>query len=119
MRLLYQIKKGGNYNYLTHVLFENVFWKGISGQVNKWRVETLGLGKTNLFLLQQNNVPFLYNVSPTIFPPSIDFSEWVRVTGYWFLDDKSTFKPPAELQEFISEARSKGKNWFISGLVRL
>lgn len=102
-------KRGGNYNYLTHVLFENVFWKGISGQVNKWRVETLGLGKTNLFLLQQNNVPFLYNVSPTIFPPSIDFSEWVRVTGYWFLDDKSTFKPPAELQEFISEARSKGK----------
>lgn len=33
----------------------------------------------------------------------------MRVTGYWFLDDKSTFKPPAELQEFISEARSKGK----------
>ena len=102
-------KRGGNYNYLTHVLFENVFWKGISGQVNKWRVETLGLGKTNLFLLQQNNVPFLYNVSPTIFPPSIDFSEWVRVTGYWFLDDKSTFKSPLELQEFISEARLKGK----------
>ncbi|EJS42662.1 atg26p [Saccharomyces arboricola H-6] len=102
-------KRGGNYNYLTHVLFENVFWKGISGQINKWRVETLGLAKTNLFLLQQNNVPFLYNVSPTIFPPSIDFSEWVRVTGYWFLDDKSTFKPPSELEKFISEARSKGK----------
>ncbi|KOG97887.1 sterol 3-beta-glucosyltransferase [Saccharomyces eubayanus] len=102
-------KRGGNYNYLTHVLFENVFWKGISGQVNKWRVETLGLGKTNLFLLQQNNVPFLYNVSPTIFPPSIDFSEWVRVTGYWFLDDKNTFKPQPELENFISEARSEGK----------
>ncbi|CAI4046323.1 sterol 3-beta-glucosyltransferase SKDI_12G2250 [Saccharomyces kudriavzevii IFO 1802] len=102
-------KRGGNYNYLTHVLFENVFWKGISGQVNKWRVETLGLGKTNLFLLQQNNVPFLYNVSPTIFPPSIDFSEWVRVTGYWFLDDKNTFTPSPEIENFILEARSKKK----------
>ena len=50
-------KKGGSYNYLTHVLFENIFWKGISGQVNKWRVEELDLPKTNLYRLQQTRVP--------------------------------------------------------------
>ncbi|SCW03056.1 LAFE_0G01970g1_1 [Lachancea fermentati] len=102
-------KRGGNYNYLTHVLFENIFWKGVSGQVNKWRVETLGLEKTNLDLLQQNKVPFLYNISPTIFPPSVDFSEWVKVTGYWFLDEKSTYAPPAALIEFITKARRLNK----------
>ncbi|SCU95284.1 LAMI_0F01838g1_1 [Lachancea mirantina] len=102
-------KRGGNYNYLTHVLFENIFWKGISGQVNKWRVETLGLEKTNLDLMQQNKVPFLYNISPSIFPPSVDFSEWVKVTGYWFLDEKIDFKVSDELRNFISEARTLGK----------
>lgn len=102
-------KRGGNYNYLTHVLFENLFWKGISGQVNKWRLESLGLDKTNLDMLQQNKVPFFYNISPTIFPPSVDFSEWIKVTGYWFLDEKTDYKPPQPLVDFLSRARKLGK----------
>ncbi|SCV03061.1 LANO_0G01904g1_1 [Lachancea nothofagi CBS 11611] len=102
-------KRGGNYNFFTHVLFENIFWKGIGGQVNKWRIETLGLGKTNLDLMQQNKVPFLYNISPAIFAPSVDFSEWVKVTGYWFLDAKDDFEPPAALIEFIARAKTTGK----------
>ncbi|ONH65121.1 Sterol 3-beta-glucosyltransferase [Cyberlindnera fabianii] len=102
-------KKGGSYNYLTHVLFENVFWKGISGQVNKWRKEVLKLPKTNLDMLQQNKVPFLYNISPTVFPPSVDFSEWVRVTGYWFLDEATSYDPPQELTDFISQAKEDNK----------
>ncbi|CCF57709.1 hypothetical protein KAFR_0D00620 [Kazachstania africana CBS 2517] len=108
-------KRGGNYNYLTHVLFENVFWKGISGYINQWRVETLGLNKTNLYLLQQNKVPFLYNISPTIFPPSIDFSEWVKVTGYWFVDEKETYAPTKELESFIKKARNEGKKLIYIG----
>ncbi|CEP64336.1 sterol 3-beta-glucosyltransferase LALA0_S11e01794g [Lachancea lanzarotensis] len=102
-------KRGGNYNFFTHVLFENIFWKGIGGQVNKWRIETLGLKKTNLMLMQQNKVPFLYNISPAVFPPSVDFSEWIKVTGYWFLDGKDDFKPPQELANFIAKARKEGK----------
>ncbi|SCU96637.1 LADA_0H01970g1_1 [Lachancea dasiensis] len=102
-------KRGGNYNFFTHVLFENIFWKGIGGQVNKWRTETLGLGKTNLMLMQQNKVPFLYCVSPTIFPPSVDFSEWVKVTGYWFLEGEEDYVPPKALVDFIAKARSSGK----------
>lgn len=98
-------KKGGSYNYLTHVLFENVFWKGISGQVNKWRKETLNLPKTNLDMLQQNKVPFLYNISPTVFPPPVDFNDWIKVTGYWFLNEAITYSPPQELLDFINQAR--------------
>ncbi|EMG48878.1 ATG26 Sterol 3-beta-glucosyltransferase [Candida maltosa Xu316] len=103
-------KKGGSYNYLTHVLFENIFWKGISGQVNKWRVEELGLPKTNLYRLQQTRVPFLYNVSPTVLPPAVDFPDWIQVTGYWFLDEGSgDYKPPAELVKFMNDAAYDGK----------
>lgn len=99
-------KRGGSYNFLTHVMFENVFWKGISGQVNKWRVETLGLGRTSLVKLQQSKIPFLYNVSPAMFPPSVDFPDWVKVTGYWFLDEgDDTYEPPEGLVEFLQTAR--------------
>lgn len=99
-------KKGGSYNYLTHVMFENVFWKGISGQVNRWRVETLGLRRTNLVKLQQYRIPFLYNVSPAMFPPSVDYPDWVKVTGYWFLDEGSLdYNPPQGLVDFLAEAK--------------
>jgi sterol 3beta-glucosyltransferase len=104
-------KKGGSYNYLTHIMFESVFWKGISGQVNKWRVEDLGLPKTNLNKLQQTKIPFFYNVSPSIFPPSVDFPDWVKVTGYWFLDEGAAedFEPPAKLVEFLEQASKDQK----------
>ncbi|KAH3680236.1 hypothetical protein WICMUC_000417 [Wickerhamomyces mucosus] len=102
-------KKGGSYNYLTHVLFENIFWKGISGQVNEWRKNKLGLPKTNLDLLQQNKVPFLYNVSPSVVPPPVDYNDWVKVTGYWFLDEGAVYEPNIELTEFMQKARNDGK----------
>lgn len=104
-------KKGGSYNYLTHLMFETVFWKGINGQVNKWRVEQLGIPKTNLYKLAQYDIPFLYNVSPTIFPPSVDFPDWVKVTGYWFLDEGAAadFTPSKELVHFMNKARDENK----------
>lgn len=103
-------KKGGSYNMLTHVMFENIFWRGISSQVNRWRVETLGLPRTNLVKLQQSRIPFLYNVSPAIFPPSVDFPDWVKVTGYWFLNEGlEDYDPPKALVEFIETAKSNNE----------
>lgn len=104
--ILPEQKKSGSYNYLTHVMFETVFWKGISSQVNKWRVDTLRLRKTNLFRLQQYKVPFLYNVSSTVLAPAVDFPDWVKVTGYWFLDEGNTtsYTPPPELVKFMNAA---------------
>ncbi|CUM45828.1 Sterol 3-beta-glucosyltransferase [Debaryomyces fabryi] len=104
-------KKGGSYNYITHLMFETVLWKGISGQVNKWRREQLGIPRTNLYRLAQYDIPFLYNISPIIFPPSVDFPDWVKVTGYWFLDEGSAedFNPPKELVDFMNNAKEDSK----------
>lgn len=98
-------KMGGSYNYLTYVLFDNVFWKGISGQVNKWRKNTLGLPRTSLDHMQQTRVPFLYNVSPSVLVPPVDYADWVHVTGYWFLDEKDGYEPDEKVVEFIKRAR--------------
>ena len=102
-------KMGGAYNYISYVMFDNVFWKAISGQVNRWRKKELGLHATNLEKMQPNKVPFLYNFSPAVVVPPLDYSDWIRVTGYWFLDEGTDWTPPKELTEFISKARKDGK----------
>ncbi|KAL8810162.1 MAG: hypothetical protein Q9200_002792 [Gallowayella weberi] len=102
-------KMGGAYNYITYVMFDNVFWKAIAGQVNRWRKKELGLRSTNLDKLQPNKVPFLYNFSPSVVVPPLDYSDWIRVTGYWFLDEASGWTPPDDLSKFIARARADGK----------
>ena len=102
-------KIGGAYNYFSYVMFDNVFWKAIAGQVNRWRKKELGLRSTNLDKLQPNKVPFLYNFSPHVVVPPLDYSDWVRVTGYWFLDEGGSWTPPKELTAFIAKARRDGK----------
>ncbi|OAP58917.1 hypothetical protein AYL99_06214 [Fonsecaea erecta] len=102
-------KIGGAYNYYSYVMFDNVFWKAIAGQVNRWRKKELNLRSTNLDKMQPNKVPFLYNFSPHVVAPPLDYSDWVRVTGYWFLDEASDWTPAAELTDFIKKARDDNK----------
>jgi sterol 3beta-glucosyltransferase len=102
-------KMGGAYNYLTYVMFDNVFWKAIAGQVNRWRKKQLGLQATSLEKMQPNKVPFLYNFSPSVVVPPLDYSDWIRVTGYWFLDEGTSWTPPKDLTNFIQKARTDGK----------
>ncbi|KAK7757541.1 Sterol 3-beta-glucosyltransferase [Diatrype stigma] len=102
-------KMGGAYNYFTYLMFDNLFWKATAGQVNRWRNACLGLPNTSLEKLQPNKVPFLYNFSPSVVAPPLDYSDWIRVTGYWFLDEGSNYTPPDDLREFIEKARRDEK----------
>jgi sterol 3beta-glucosyltransferase len=106
-------KMGGAYNYVTYVMFDNVIWKAMAHQINRWRNNVLDLPTTNLEKMQPNKVPFLYNFSPYVVPPPLDYSDWIRVTGYWFLDEggdgKGKWKPPKELEDFIERARHDEK----------
>lgn len=98
-------KWGGTYNISTYNLFEQLFWQMTASQMNRWRRQTLGLRPTGLRKLQQNKIPFLYNFSPNVVVPPLDFSDWIRVTGYWFLDEADKWSPPADLLAFIKKAR--------------
>lgn len=90
-------KMGGAYNYVTYVMFDNMFWKMTAQQINRWRNVELGIPNTSLEKLQPNKVPFLYNFSPYVVPPPLDYSDWIRVTGYWFLDEGTPNKAAAEV----------------------
>jgi len=90
---------GGSYNYMvsivtrlfihrevntsdqTYVMFDQVLWRGTAGQINRWRRNTLGLASTSLDKMEPHKIPFLYNFSPTIVPPPLDWPEWIRITG--------------------------------------
>ena len=62
-------------------MFDQVFWRATAGQINRWRRNTLNLPSTTLDKLEPHKVPFLYNFSPTVVPPPLDWPEWIRVTG--------------------------------------
>lgn len=94
-------------------MFDQVFWRGTAGQINRWRRNVLGLASTSLDKMEPHKIPFLYNFSPTVVPPPLDWPEWIRVTGYWFLEDASAsatkWTPPPDLVEFIDNAHALGK----------
>ncbi|KAJ7785889.1 glycosyltransferase family 1 protein [Mycena metata] len=106
-------KMGGGYNYMTYVMFDQVFWRAIAGQVNRWRKNVLHLGSTSLDKMEPHKIPFLYNFSPAVVPPPLDWPEWIRVTGYWFLEDANVsakkWTPPPDLLKFIDGAHAEGK----------
>lgn len=102
-------KMGGGYNNITYITFDAIFWAAISSQINKWRRRELGLQNTSQAKMQANSRPFLYNFSPSVVPPPLDWPDWIRVTGYWFLDEADNYEPPTDLVEFIEKARKDGK----------
>ncbi|KIM67036.1 glycosyltransferase family 1 protein [Scleroderma citrinum Foug A] len=106
-------KMGGGYNYMSYVMFDQVFWRAISGQINRWRRNVLHLDNTSLDRMEPHKIPFLYNFSPTVVPPPLDWPEWIRITGYWFLDDAEVgakkWTPPDDLISFIDSAHQAGK----------
>ncbi|KAK7064572.1 sterol 3-beta-glucosyltransferase [Favolaschia claudopus] len=106
-------KMGGGYNYMTYVMFDQVFWRATAGQINRWRRNVLRIGSTSLDKMEPHKIPFLYNFSPQIVPPPLDWPEWIRVTGYWFLDDADVsakkWTPPSDLVNFIDKAHAEGK----------
>jgi len=62
-------------------MFDQVFWRGTAGQINRWRRNTLGLPSTSLDKMEPHKIPFLYNFSPTAVPAPLDWPEWIRITG--------------------------------------
>lgn len=72
---------GSGYNWMSHVMMEQVFWKGTSSQVNSWRKKTLGLAPINVSSLAVTDVPFLYSFSPSVVPPPFDWPDWIHTCG--------------------------------------
>jgi len=97
---------GGIYNWWTHVFTEQLFWQMVRTPINRWRRESLKLKPIPLRgpfdLLYQKRMPFIYGFSPAVVPRARDWPDWHHITGYWFLDDRNDWSPPAGLVDFLA-----------------
>ncbi len=98
-------------NYASYLLLEFLFWQEQRETINRFRQETLNLPPLpflgNRFRRKRPNnlspLPIFYGFSPSVIPKPADWADWLNVTGYWFLDQATTYQPPKELLDFIND----------------
>lgn len=96
---------GGPFNRATHHLFDQLLWQNVRNSVNHWRKVRLGLREAAFFgpyrSMHAERVPHLIACSPSVIPKPPDWREWHYVTGYWFLEPHTEFRPPANVERFL------------------
>jgi sterol 3beta-glucosyltransferase len=96
---------GGFVNRLSYKLVDAAA-ASFSGMVQEWR-GSIGLSAQSSVIqgmsLRGQAVPVLYCYSPQVIPSPADWPASVHVTGYWFLDDRSGWIPPADLTRFLAD----------------
>lgn len=91
-------------NRLTYVMF-NLSRLPYFKMINRWRRETLGLGNGPMFVpfgaYRRGMATRLCCVSPAVVPRPSDWDAGVHMTGYWFLDEASDWRPDDALAAFL------------------
>ena len=105
------LRLGGNYNLLTHIMVEQLAQQFTGRFINRWRQERLMLQPISLFKwpydrMDGQPVPALYGYSPSVVPKPPDWGEHIHVTGYWFVDHSSDWRPPDDLVNFLESGPS-------------
>ena len=98
-----QTTAGGRiYNDMTYVMIDMALWAGTAKYVNRFRRKVLHLPSTTLDKLALDKVPYIYSFSPSVVHPPKDWSDYIHVTGYWFLDNPDQkWKPDPALLTFL------------------
>ena len=96
---------GGTFNRVTHHVFDQFLWQNVRSNVNQWRKVRLGLRPAPFLgpyrMMRADRVPYLIACSPAVIPKPPDWLDWHFVTGYWFLELSSDFRPPPDVESFL------------------
>jgi UDP:flavonoid glycosyltransferase YjiC (YdhE family) len=89
-------------NPITHKIVQFAFWSICRAALNHWRLK-MGLPRIDNYFqhMQARNDPTLYGFSPSVLPTPEDWPPNHRVTGYWFLEPPSGWRPPNALIQFL------------------
>lgn len=94
-------------NRFTHLVSQKIaWWISVFGYEQVCRRG--GLARRKLYFPFDKDplrppTPILCAWSPSILPPSSDWSSNVHVTGYFFFDSNTGYQPPFELQNFLNK----------------
>jgi sterol 3beta-glucosyltransferase len=90
---------------LMGAAFRLLLWQGLRRPTNRARRDLLGLPPLPLQepfgTLNRRRTPLLDGYSPAVVPRPPDWGSWIHVTGYWFLDTPSAWRPPTDLSDFL------------------
>lgn len=95
----------GAANLLLHQFSRIVQWQVLRPAYNRHVRAGLGLprypwhGPT--YPVGTQACPVICGYSRHVVPHPTDWPEYVRITGYWFLDEADNWQPPCELQAFL------------------
>jgi sterol 3beta-glucosyltransferase len=97
---------GGIPNRMSGFVMLNVIWQWYRPFVNEFR-ERFGLRRMTAsdFHHILVSTPLLGAYSPSVIPHPRDWSDKVHITGYWFQDSQSTWKPSVELENFLAHGK--------------
>ncbi|MCO5601164.1 hypothetical protein L7F22_055283 [Adiantum nelumboides] len=111
------VDMGPQYNAMSYTFFDQVLWTASAGQINRWRRHMLDLAPTDQAKLQTSTVPFMYNFSPAVVPPPLDWGSLTAVTGYWLLRGEGRkFKAPTSLIDFLARQGKTARSCATLGL---
>jgi sterol 3beta-glucosyltransferase len=105
--LFYKMPKwtGSFANKLSFHITRQIIWQGFRSVDNLTRKEILHLKKAPLWgpyrKLSDKDQPVLYGYSPSLLPTASDWDANTHVTGFWFLEEPTDWKPPQELLDFL------------------
>ena len=97
----------GELSYFTHWLTTQAFRRAI--QMGLGRLHRAGPGTFDLKLTwpfdvsQPVQTPLLFAYSPTVLPRPGDWkAPYIHITGYFFLEEPETYRPPQGLLDFLA-----------------
>ena len=95
---------GGMHNRFSGFAMLNIIWQWYRPFVNEFRAR-YGLRNMSASDFHHTLIStiLLSAYSPNVIPHPRDWSDNVHITGYWFQDSRSTWQPPAELENFLAQ----------------
>jgi sterol 3beta-glucosyltransferase len=95
-------------NRLSYFLSNYGSWQAFRLSINQWRRKVLQLPPLSrwsgiLGPIRQKQIPSFYIHSPALLPKPSDWSDWIHVTGYWFLNDSVDWQPSQDLIKFLAK----------------
>ncbi|MEL6384626.1 MAG: glycosyltransferase [Cyanobacteria bacterium J06626_18] len=96
---------GGWYNQRTYQIADLFFAFSVGKLVKDWRAEQHLPRQSKFDLLHTHTgepIPVLHCYSRHVAPEPTDWPDNVIASGYWFLDQQTTWEPPENLQAFLN-----------------
>ena len=93
------------YNKTTYQAAHTLFAFSVGKLVRTWRAEHHLPPQPKFDILHAptgEHIPVLYCYSRHVAPEPTDWPENVIASGYWFLDEQTTWNPSPELQDFLN-----------------